>query len=260
MGRTTIENSPHRRNSGRRADADLDDLDGRRHRQRQRSPAASDTIMILRFDPATTVAAAPSLPPPVVPIAGTDSEGKINGASPKGDVSSSTIEDDFGASDPPLRRGELRGLQEAGRCDGRCSLSSTCRRASTAPGSRCRAGRVTLDGTQALAFAGSRHFQTFTTASGESDPGPATSVASPASRSPGRRPSRRRWRAASSSPTALSVPHQCCCRQRQPSTNNSTSGLANRVAQLGSGGVARGRCRAQNDSRGYQLGAVVDDA
>jgi LCP family protein required for cell wall assembly len=164
-GPTTIENYLIV-GSDSRAGANPDDTDaGAIGNASEVVGQRSDTIMVLRFDPSDNSSALLSLPRDLwVPIAGTNGSNKINAAFTKGsDVLINTIQTDFGIPIHHYVEVDFEGFKRLVDAVGGVAINfpEPARDAKTGfevltPG--CN----TLDGTQALAFARSRYYQTFT--------------------------------------------------------------------------------------------------
>ena len=262
MGPTTIENYLIV-GSDSRAGVNPDDLDaGAIGNAQEVTGQRSDTIMILRFDPATNTSSLLSLPRDLwVPIAGTDSKGKINGAFSKGkDVLISTIQNDFGIPIHHYVEVNFEGFKSLVDAMGGVSMSFDVPSRDTTTGFEVLSpGCVSLDGTQALAFARSRHFQTFTDGKWREDPradlGRITrqqqfiQVAF-----------KKALTAASSSPTSLSELINAAVDNVTIDAQLDLLGLANRLRKLGSGGVRTWTMPAHNASVGDQSVLQLDDA
>jgi LCP family protein required for cell wall assembly len=134
----------------------------------------SDTIMVVRLDPATNHADMLSIPRDlVVPIAGTGDEARINSAYSQGrQVLIDTLRDNFGIEVNHYVEIDFRGFQELVQAIGGVSLWLEDAVKDRASGLYVTdRGCVTLDGEQALAFARSRQMQ-YMTPDGWSRPDP----------------------------------------------------------------------------------------
>jgi LCP family protein required for cell wall assembly len=164
-GPTTIENYLIV-GSDSRAGANPDDLDaGAVGNAQEVTGQRSDTIMILRFNPADNTSALLSLPRDLwVPIAGTDGKNKINSAFTKGsDVLINTIQSDFGIPIHHYVEVDFQGFKQLVDAIGGVSVFfPEPARDNTTGFEALTPGCNMLDGTQALAFARSRHYQVFT--------------------------------------------------------------------------------------------------
>ncbi len=262
MGPTTIENYLIV-GSDSRADVNPDDLDaGAIGNAQEVTGQRSDTVMILRFDPATNSSALLSLPRDLwVPIAGTDAKGKINGAFSKGkDVLISTIQDDFGIPIHHYVEVNFEGFKSLVDAMGGVSLSFDVPSRDTSTGFEVLdPGCVTLDGTQALAFARSRHFQTFTDGKWREDPRADLGRISRQQEFL-QKAFQKALSAASSSPTALSQLINAAVDNVTIDAQLDLLGLANRLRKLGSGGVRTWTMPAHNATVGDQSVLLVDDA
>jgi len=262
MGPTTIENYLIV-GSDSRADVNPDDLDaGAIGNAQEVTGQRSDTIMILRFDPSTNSSALLSLPRDLwVTIAGTDSKGKINGAFSKGkDVLISTIQSDFGIPIHHYVEVNFEGFKSLVDAMGGVSLPFDVPSRDTSTGFEVLdPGCVTLDGTQALAFARSRHFQTFTDGKWREDPradlGRITRQQEFIQKA-----FQKALSAASSSPTAVSQLINAAVDNVTIDAQLDLLGLANRLRKLGSGGVRTWTMPAHNATVGDQSVLLVDDA
>ena len=134
----------------------------------------SDTIMVLRIDPASRQAALLSLPRDLwVPIPGTGSSQRINTALGRGgpDLLIETLEQDFGI---PINHyvevdfASFRGLVEA--IDGVPVFNRYASRDRRTGLFLTDLGCITLDPTQALAYVRSRHFEQLIDGDWEPDP------------------------------------------------------------------------------------------
>ncbi len=163
-GPTTVENYLVV-GSDSRAGANPDDLDaGAVGNAQEVTGQRSDTIMILRFNPADNTSALLSLPRDLwVTIAGTDGKNKINSAFTKGsDVLINTIQADFGIPIHHYVEVDFQGFKRLVDAVGGVSIFFPEPARDTTTGFEALApGCNTLDGTQALAFARSRHYQVF---------------------------------------------------------------------------------------------------
>jgi len=262
MGPTTIENYLIV-GSDSRAEANPDDLDaGAIGNAQEVTGQRSDTIMILRFDPATNSSALLSLPRDLwVPIAGTDAKGKINGAFSKGkDVLISTVQNDFGIPIHHYVEVNFEGFKSLVDAMGGVSLFFDVPSRDTSTGLEVLdAGCVTLDGTQALAFARSRHFQTFTDGKWREDPradlGRITRQQQFLQQA-----LKNALSAASSSPTSVSQLINAAVDNVTIDEQLDVLGLANRLRKLGSGGVRTWTMPAHNDTVGDQSVLLLDEA
>jgi LCP family protein required for cell wall assembly len=164
-GPTTVENYLIV-GSDSRAGANPDDLDaGAVGNAQEVTGQRSDTIMILRFNPADNTSALLSLPRDLwVPIAGTDGSNKINSAFTKGsDVLIDSIQGDFGIPIHHYVEVDFQGFKKLVDAVGGVSIFFPEPARDTSTGFEALTpGCNTLDGTQALAFARSRHYQIFT--------------------------------------------------------------------------------------------------
>jgi LCP family protein required for cell wall assembly len=121
--------------------------------------------MILRFNPADNTTALLSLPRDLwVPIAGTDGKNKINSAFTKGsDVLINTIQADFAIPIHHYVEVDFQGFKRLVDAVGGVSIYfAEPARDNTTGFEALTPGCNSLDGTQALAFARSRHYQVFT--------------------------------------------------------------------------------------------------
>jgi len=262
MGPTTIENYLIV-GSDSRAGADPSSLDaGAIGNAQEVTGQRSDTIMILRFDPSTNTSSLLSLPRDLwVPIAGQSAKGKINGAFSKGkDVLVSTIQDDFGIPIHHYVEVNFEGFKRLVDAMGGVSLWFDVPSRDTTTGLEVLTpGCTLLDGTQALAFARSRHFQTFTNGKWREDP----------SADLGRIARQQQFlqqafqkalTAGSSSPTALSQLISAAVDNVTIDKQLDLLGLANRLRKLGSGGVETWTMPSHGDTVGDQSVLIVDDA
>lgn len=133
----------------------------------------SDTIMVARVDPKTNQAALLSFPRDLwVPIAGTGQNQRINSAYGLGrDVLINTIQDTFGITINHYIEVDFRGFQGlVSAIDGVPMYFDSAFRDRNSGLNIPAPGCVTLDGTQALAFARSRHLEFKTSRGWQTDP------------------------------------------------------------------------------------------
>lgn len=121
----------------------------------------SDTIMVLRFDQAAGRAQLLSLPRDLyVPIAGTKHRDRINSAFAKGaDVLVRTVEQDFGISISHYVEIDFQGFKHLVDAVGGVTICFDAPSRDPNTGLNAGAGCQKLNGTMALAYARSRHFQ-----------------------------------------------------------------------------------------------------
>jgi LCP family protein required for cell wall assembly len=133
----------------------------------------SDTIMVARIDPETNQAALLSFPRDLwVPISGTGENQRINTAYGLGrDVLINTIQDTFGITINHYIEVDFRGFQGlVSAIDGVPMYFDSAFRDRNSGLNIPAPGCVTLDGTQALAFARSRHLEFKTSRGWQTDP------------------------------------------------------------------------------------------
>ena len=120
--------------------------------------------MILRFDPATNTASLLSLPRDLWVRSPARRKNRINAAFSKGpDVLINTIQDDFGIPIHHYVEVDFQGFKSLVDAIGGVSIWFDVPSRDTNTGLEVLdPGCVKLDGIQALAFARSRHFETFT--------------------------------------------------------------------------------------------------
>jgi LCP family protein required for cell wall assembly len=261
MGPTTIENYLIV-GSDSRAGIDPSDLDaGAIGNAQEVTGQRSDTIMILRFDPATNSSALLSLPRDLwVPIAGTNGNGKINGAFSKGkDVLINTIQTDFGIPIHHYVEVNFEGFKKIVDAIGGVSLYFDVPARDTTTGFEViTPGCNELDGTQALAFARSRHYQTFTNGRWREDPS-ADLGRIARQQEFVQQAFRKALTAGSSSPTALSQLINAAVSDITVDKQLDILGLANRLRKLGSGGVKTFTLPAHSDTVGNQSVLIEDN-
>ena len=262
MGPTTIENYLIV-GSDSRSGVNPDDLDaGAIGNAQEVTGQRSDTIMILRFDPTTNSSSLLSLPRDLwVPIAGTNGKGKINGAFSKGkDVLISTIQNDFGIPIHHYVEVNFEGFKALVDAIGGVTLPFDVPSRDTSTGFEVLTpGCTTLDGTQALAFARSRHFQTFTDGKWREDPRADLGRISRQQEFL-QRAFQKALTAGSSSPSSLSQLINAAVNNITIDDQLDLLGLANRLRKLGSGGVKSWTMPAHNATVGDQSVLLVDDA
>jgi len=261
LGPTTIENYLIV-GSDSRADVNPDDLDaGAIGNAQEVTGQRSDTIMILRFDPSTNTSSLLSLPRDLwLPIAGTDGKGKINGAFSKGKaVLISTIQADFGIPIHHYVEVNFEGFKSLVDAMGGVSLSFDVPSRDTTTGFEVlEPGCVTLDGTQALAFARSRHFQTFTDGKWREDP--RADLGRIARQQAFLQQAFKKALTTLANPTALSDLIHATTDNVTVDGQIDLLGLVNRLRKLGNGGVHTWTVPAHNDSAAGQSVLIVDEA
>ena len=133
----------------------------------------SDTIMVLRYDPSTRSGSILSFPRDLwVPMYGTDRKDKLNAAFNSGAKQLiQTIEQDFGVPIHHYVQADFEGFKALVDAIGGVGLYFDVPSRDTKTGFAVFApGCVQLDGEQALAFARSRYWQTFTNGRWRNDP------------------------------------------------------------------------------------------
>jgi LCP family protein required for cell wall assembly len=249
--------------SDSRAGANPDDLDaGAVGNAQEVTGQRSDTIMILRFNPADNTSALLSLPRDLwVPIAGTDGKNKINSAFTKGsDVLISTIQSDFGIPIHHYVEVDFQGFKRLVDAVGGVSIFFPEPARDNSTGFEALTpGCNSLDGTQALAFARSRHYQVFTNGKWREDQ----------SADLGRIKRQQEFirvavakalTASSSSPIAATELINAALDNIKVDQTLDVFGLANHLRKLGNGGIKSWTLPASLGTVGNQSVLKVDDA
>jgi LCP family protein required for cell wall assembly len=253
-GPTTIENYLIV-GSDSRAGANPDDTDaGAIGNAQEVVGQRSDTIMVLRFDPATNTSSLLSLPRDLwVAIAGTGGKNKINAAFTKGsDVLINTIQDDFGIPIHHYVEIDFEGFKRLVDAMGGVEVYFPEPARDTKTGFEVLSdGCFTLDGVQALAFTRSRSYQTFT--DGKWRDTDANDIGRIQRQQEFLRMALQKALAAgSSNPIAANELINAALDNIKIDDGLDILGLANRLRKLGSGGIKTWTMPATNGTEGDQ--------
>jgi LCP family protein required for cell wall assembly len=262
LGPTTIENYLLV-GSDSRAGANPDDEDaGAIGNAQEVTGQRSDTIMILRFDPSNNSSTLLSLPRDLwVPIAGTNGKDKINSAfSKSSDVLINTIQNDFGIPIHHYVEVGFEGFKSLVDAIGGVTVNFPEPARDLKTGFEVLTpGCNTLDGTQALAFARSRYYETFTNGKWRQDP---SSDLGRIARQQDflKQAFAKALATASSNPLAANQLISAALNDIKIDKTLDLFGLANRLRKLGSGGVKSWTLPASLGTVGNQSVLFVDNA
>ncbi len=224
----------------------------------------SDTIMILRFDPTDNSAAILSLPRDLyVPIAGKNRKDRINSAFSDGaDVLINTIKADFGIPIHHYVEVNFQGFRRIVDAVGGVPVYFPVPSRDTHTGLEILTpGCVNLTGDDALKYARSRYFQTFTNGRWRDDP---QSDLGRIARQQDfiKRAMQKALERGSTSPSVATelVKAAAANLSVDPALQNDLLGLANRLRKLGSGGVTSYTIPANGKTIGGAAVLITDDA